>query len=262
MKITGKTKLMPVLAHPLGYHRASLFLNAHFEAQGKDFAAFPLDVRPEDLEQVVKALRIIPNIAGIGVTMPNKIEIIKHVDKLTDRARAIGAVNNVKRNTDGSLLGDNLDGAGFIQGLLTNGIDVAGKKVLQFGAGGAGRATAFGLAEAGAREVYIANRDAVKGKELADLLKGPNGAVVGRVYTAEIKNFDLIVNTTPLGMKEDDPLPFDLDLIGPHTSVCDIIVTPSVTKLATAARQRGAKVIGGQAMLDCQFDLLAELLEL
>lgn len=262
MKITGKTKIMFVLAHPAGHMRASDVLNTFFMRTGRDVAVSPLDIHPEDLGTVLSAIKRLRNVVGFGVTMPHKIAVMAHLDALTEEARMIGAVNFVRRNEDGTLLGDNLDGKGFLEGMLKNGIPVAGRRILQVGAGGAGRATAFALARAGASEIFIANRDVAKAEQLASELKSPDGRLVGRFGLSAPVDFDIVVNATSLGMKPEDDLPIDPSLIGPRTDVCDIVVTPPVTKLMALARERGARAIGGQPMLDEQMEQVVRLVGL
>jgi len=262
MKITGHTKIMFILAYPLGVMRASDVLNSYFQSTGRDVAVSPLEVKPDDLGAVVNAIKCLRNVAGFGVTMPHKVSIIPHLESLTEEARLIGAVNFVRRNEDGTLLGDNLDGRGFLAAMLKNGMEVAGKRVLQVGAGGAGRATAVALAQAGAREVFVMNRNLAKAEELAAILKARDGMTVGRSGAVASGVFDVIVNATSLGMKPDDALPLDVKLIGPKTSVCDIVVSPPVTKLAQAAIDRGAKAMGGRPMLDEQMELVVDLIGL
>ena len=259
MEITGQTKIMFVLAHPAGSVRASDVLNRFFQEKGCNVAVSPLDVAPEDLGPVLAAIRRMRNVVGFGVTMPNKIAVVPHLDHLTEEARQIGAINFVRRNADGTLLGDNLDGKGFLSGMLKNGIHVAGKRVLQIGAGGAGRATAFALARGGAREVFIVNRDESRATALAMELKAPDGTVVGRSGAMPAGAFDVIINATSLGMKPEDPLPLDPSLIGSECAVCDIVVNPPVTRLMEAAIARGAVAIGGKHMLDEQMELVKEL---
>jgi shikimate dehydrogenase len=98
MKITGYTKIMFILAHPLGAMRASDVLNTYFKSTGRDVAVSPLNVHPEDLGTVVTAIKRLHNVAGFGVTMPHKVAIIPYLESLTEEARLIGAVNFVRRN--------------------------------------------------------------------------------------------------------------------------------------------------------------------
>ncbi|MGF9694070.1 shikimate dehydrogenase [Rhizobium sp. 0TCS1.26] len=256
MEITGKSKIMFVLADPVDHVRASAVLNAYFTEISEDVATSPLAVRPQDLSHVVGAIRLMGNVVGFGVTIPHKVAIIPLLDEITDRARMIGAVNFVRRSDDGRLVGDNMDAPGFIAGLSAHGYSVAGKRVLQIGAGGAGRATALAIAEAGAAELWISNRDAARGKALADAVQAafPQTHVVSGSAAAD--TFDLIVNTTALGMKPGDAVPVDLSQLPSSTVVYDIIVNPPVTRLMEIAHARGAVTIGGKAMLDAQMALV------
>ncbi|MBP1845655.1 shikimate dehydrogenase [Rhizobium petrolearium] len=260
MEITGRSKLMFVLANPVDHVRASAVLNAYFQSIGQDVATSPLHVQPDDLATVVDAIRRMGNVVGFGVTIPHKVAIIPHLDAVTPIAETIGAVNFVKRTDEGCLIGDNLDAPGFIAGLARQGHAVAGKRVLQVGAGGAGRATALALARAGAAELVISNRDRAKAQALAEAVAALHREVKVTAGAASAEDFDLVVNTTSLGMKPDDALPVDIDRIGPATIVYDIIVNPPVTRLMALAEARGAKAIGGKAMLNEQMALVADFI--
>ncbi|MDF0584063.1 shikimate dehydrogenase family protein [Bradyrhizobium yuanmingense] len=257
MEITGRTKIMFVLADPIDHVRASAVMNAYFGSIGDDLAVSPIHVLPGDLGHVVASIRLMRNVFGFGVTIPHKTCVTEHLDDMTETARRIGAVNFVKRTAEGSLVGDNLDARGFIVSLAQHDIAVRDRKVLQVGAGGAGRATAFGLAEAGVRELMIMNRDEERARALAAAVAAHYPATKVSAGRAEARAFDLIVNTTSLGMKPDDPLPLDIEGVGPDATVSDIIVNPAVTRLLARAAAQGAKVIGGKPMLDAQMALVA-----
>ena len=260
MQITGQTKVMFVLAHPIGHVRATAVLNAHFQSIGRNVAASPLHVAPEDLGAVVGAIRKMRNVIGFGTTIPHKIAVMGHLDEVTPNARNVGAVNFTRRDENGRLIGHNTDGLGFVAGLKLNDVDAAGKRILQIGAGGAGRAVAFALAEAGASTLRIVNRDAGKAAELARSIAALYPDCNATAGPAIAEDFDIIVNTTSVGMRDDDPIPIDLDRIGPATVVADVIMTPPVTRLLAKAAARGCKTVGGKAMLDEQMGLVAAFL--
>ena len=262
MEITGQTRVMFLLAHPVGHVRGTAILNAHFEKTDRNVVASPLHVPPEDLPEVVDAIRKMRNVVGYGVTIPHKIEMARLLDAVTPRAKKVGAVNFVRREETGRLVGDNMDGVGFVAELRRNGVEVSGKRVLQAGAGGAGRAIAFALAEAGVAELLIANRDAQKAQALAEAVAAtrPAGSVTAGIAPAE--SFDVVVNTTSLGMKEGDGLPVDIGRIAAPTVLADIIMAPPVTRLMAMAEELGCRTIGGKAMLDEQMELVTEFLGL
>jgi shikimate dehydrogenase len=258
VRITGKTKIMFILCDPVDHVRGTDILNKRFEVLGEDVAMSPLHIYPGDLGQTVEAIRKMNNVAGFGVTIPHKIQVIPHLDRLTARARQVGSVNFVRREKDGTLVGDNVDGGGFIAGIAEAGISVAGKSVLQVGAGGAGRAVAFAIAEAGAARLAISNRTRSKAADLAGAVATAYPECVVEVGENDPDGFDVVVNATSAGMHEGDPLPVDPDRLSPGVTVAEIIIQPRMTPLLVEAEKRGHPISVGQSMLDGQFALMKE----
>ena len=258
--ITGLTRIMFILADPVFHVRGSAMFNAHFESVGIDAACIPLHVVPADLASTVSSIRSMQNVAGFGVTIPHKVVVMPLLDDISEWAQRIKAVNFVRRTADGRLIGDNLDAAGFIAGLHSKGLSARGKRVLQIGAGGAGRATAFAIAQDGASELVIDNRDRSKAEQLTADIQGAYPSVTARAGGGKLGDFDLIVNSTSLGLKTTDELPVDVSRISSSTVIYDIVANPPVTRLMAAAEQRGAIAIGGAAMLASQMSLVGEFL--
>jgi shikimate dehydrogenase len=256
VKITGRTQIMFILCDPVDHVRGSDILNQQFADAGDDVAVSPLHVAPEDLAAVVSALRLTRNVAGFGVTIPHKVAVVDLLDALTDRARLLGAVNIVRRDRDGTLTGDNVDGAGFIAGLAADGISVPGASVLQVGAGGAGRAVAFAVAAAGARRLHIHNRTREAAEQLAAAVAAayPNCEVLAA--DADAGRMDLVINTTSLGMRPGDPLPVDVGPMSAGAAVAEIVIQPRMTPLLEAAVARGLRLSYGESMLVGQFELM------
>ncbi len=262
MEISGKTRIMFILGDPVAHIRGSVVLTRELRVLGHDIAISTLHVKAADLGQAVQAIRTFQNVVGFGVTIPHKIEMTALIDDLLPQAKLVGSVNFVRRNADGSLTGDNLDGVGFIDGARASGIDFRGKRVLQIGAGGAGRSIAFSIAASGAAALAISNRTEAKGRDLA--------GAVGRAYpdcrastsSANAAGYDAIVNTTSVGMKADDPLPADLSHLTPDMTVSEIIMSPEMTPLLMTAQQRGCRISLGKAMLEHQVRRLEALLSL
>ena len=165
--ITGATRVYLHLAHPSAHARTPQVMNAEFARRGVDAVAVSADVAPGDLGGFARGLRGWRNLAGLSVTMPHKEALAAHVDELAGQAALIGAVNVVRREADGRLVAANTDGPGFIVGLREAGHELAGRRVLLAGAGGAGRAVAFAVAEAGAASLTVANRTAARADRLA-----------------------------------------------------------------------------------------------
>lgn len=257
--VTGKTAVMLMLADPVSHIRGSALINDSFAALGLDAVIVPLHVAPADLDAMLRAVRLMRNVAGLGITIPHKVAACALVDTLTPVAARMGATNFVRRNADGSLIGTNTDGAGFLAGLRGKGFDPAGKRALLAGTGGVGRAIAFALAEAGVAGLDLTNRDRAKAEALAEELQGlyPDCAV-GLADGGSVARADLLVNGTSLGMKPDDPFPLDLTGLGGQTTVAEVVVQPAMTRLLVEAAARGCAVIGGAEMLAPQPRLVAE----
>jgi shikimate dehydrogenase len=262
MRITGKTRIVFILADPVDHIIGTDILNKRFAEEGHDIAVSPLHVAPKDLAAVIGAIRALRNVIGFGVTIPHKIDALNLVDKRTTRAAQIGSVNFVKRDADGTLTGDNVDGKGFIDGLQRNHIALSNKRILQIGAGGAGRAVAFAMADAGASELCIHNRTLSKGADLAAAVQGAYPRCSTYVGEADPHGFDLVVNTTSVGMHEGDAIPVDTARLSNHTVVAEIIMKPEMTSLLIKAKQLGCKIVLGKAMMEEQFKLVKELLSI
>ncbi|MBP0445359.1 shikimate dehydrogenase [Roseomonas sp. SSH11] len=261
-RVTGRTRVMFILGDPVAHIIGTAILNEDFFRHGVDATVSPLHVAPGDLGQVVQAIRAMRNVAGFGVTIPHKIAVIPHLDRTTGRAAGIGAVNFVRREADGTLVGDNVDGIGFVAGLRRNGVEVAGRRVLQLGAGGAGRAIAFALAEAGASRIAIHNRTEDRALALARAVAAAYPACATTAAGPDSAGHDLVVNTTSLGMHEEDALPADLAGLDAGAVVADVIMAPETTPLLEAAAARGCRIIRGKEMLLDQPRLVREFLAL
>lgn len=260
MNITGNTRLFAIIADPIKQVRTPEVLNEYFKEHKVDAVLVPIQVAAEDLEQTVQALRNMKNLDGFIVTVPHKSEITALCDELGEAGAAIGAVNTVRRTSDGKLLGNMFDGTGFVSGLRTQGHDPKKKRVLLLGAGGAAAAIAHALAEAGAAEIVITNRTLEKAQQLAERMQSLFPDVAILAGENDPRGYDMVVNATSLGMKESDPLPVDASLLEPKTVVAEIIMKPVVTALLAAAQERGCAVHFGRHMLDEQVRLMAEFM--
>lgn len=260
MTITGRTRLFAVIADPVAHVRAPEVFNALFEREGTDAVLVPIEVAAEHLAAAWAGWRACKNLGGLLVTVPHKAAAAALCDELGEAARMVGAVNAVRREADGRMLGDMFDGQGFLAGLRRHGIEPAGCRVLLVGTGGAGSAIAFALAEAGVARLTLANRTREKAAALAERLHGFFPGLTVALGEPDPQAHDLIVNATSLGIKADDPLPLDPERLETGTTVAEIIMKPEETALLAAARQRGCPVHYGRHMLDEQLRLLARFL--
>jgi shikimate dehydrogenase len=264
--ITGATRVYLHLAHPSAHARTPQVMNAEFARRGVDAVAVSADVAPGDLGGFARGLRGWRNLAGLSVTMPHKEALTAHVDELAGPAALIGAVNVVRRETDGRLVAANTDGQGFVIGLHEAGHELSGRRVLLAGAGGAGRAVAFAVAGAGVAGLTVANRTAARAERLARDITASYPAVAVAVAVAagppDPAGHDVVINATSLGMRPGDPLPVAVSRLAPGTLVCDIVTRPEQTRLLDEAAARRCVPHPGLPMLAGQVDLILDFLGL
>jgi shikimate dehydrogenase len=218
--------------------------NAAFAASGLDRVFVAFEVTDGATEGAIDAMRAL-GIDWLSVTMPHKTAAARCVDRVTEDARVLDAVNCVV-DLDGVLEGDNTDGLGFVRALERDtDFRPAGCSCVVVGAGGAARAVVLALARAGAREVVVLNRTAARAEQAAAL-----AGAVGRVGgTADLADADLVVNATPVGMAGDDGSTFDVGSLGAQAIVADLVYEPEVTPVVAAARARGLRAVNGLGML-------------
>ena len=164
--VVGDSRVFGVIAHPVKHVRAPMVFNPRFAAAGLNHIMVPIDAPPDRLEDIIQGLQRMPNFGGLAVTIPHKLAMAELCDDLGTVARLTGAVNAVRFGSDGRLYGDNFDGAGFIAGCRGNGYEITGNTVLILGAGGAARAIAASLCEAGVGQLIIANRNLANAQKL------------------------------------------------------------------------------------------------
>lgn len=255
--ISGHTRLFAIVAEPIHHVKTPQEINALMAARGDNRVMVPLHVGPEQLAEAVQGLRAMRNLDGFVVTVPHKGAIVPLCDSLSPVAQLVGAVNVVRRQADGQLHGDMLDGVGFVTGLRRAAIEPAGMKVYLAGAGGAAQAIAFALAEAGVARLTIANRTRARAEQLVSRLASAFPGVTFAVGTADPAGHDLVVNATSMGLREGDDYPCDIQRLSPEQIVAEIIMQPEHTALLLAAAERGCRVHLGRPMLQCQVELMA-----
>jgi len=233
--------------------------NAAFGEMGINYCYLAVPVRPEDLGDAVRALKAW-NVRGVNVTVPHKEKVVRFLDELDKEAEFIGAVNTIV-NTEGKLKGYNTDGRGFMRSLEEENIPVKGKNVLVIGAGGASRAISYYLSGE-ANRVSIFDIDTEKLDTLVRDLKNIRDNVRALEKIDSIKEEDVVINATPLGLKETDPLPLAISFLKEGLLKEGLVVGDLIyrdTPLQKKAREMGLKTFNGLGMLLWQGVLASEL---
>nr|WP_240989572.1 shikimate dehydrogenase [Salipiger mangrovisoli] len=248
---------MVILADPVAHVRTPEALNARMSEAGIDAVMVPAEVAPGDLAATVEGLRSIRNLAGLVVTVPHKTAMPALCDSLSQRAEIASSVNVVRRGADGRLHGDLLDGEGFMRGLSSTGTEISGKRIFLAGAGGAASAIAFSLAARGPACLTVANRSRAKAQDLVTRLTRAFPGLEAAVGDGPTGH-DLAINGTSLGLKPEDPLPFEPAELLAGATVAEVIMQPETTALLDRAQELGLGTHAGRHMLDGQ---LAEMMD-
>ena len=247
--ITGKTTLIPHIGYPTESFKAPMIYNPYFEQAGIDAVVVPMGVRAEDYAALLRPLFRLTNIRGALITMPHKVPTVTMLDEVTPTVRIAGSCNAIVKRGDGSLLGDMFDGAGFVRGVQRKGRALDGARCLVVGCGGVGSAIAASLAGAGVAEIDLYDAHTPMADALAGRLREHYSRLTVRTGSNDPSGCDVVVNATPLGMRDGDPLPFDVSRLAPATFVGEVVMKQEMTALLRAAQARGCSFQVGTDML-------------
>jgi shikimate dehydrogenase len=256
--LSGATRLVPVVGDPIAQVKSPYGVTQAFEQRGRDMICVPMQVAPADFAPFVAVMRAMKNVDGIIVTVPHKFAAHDVCDSLSDRARFLRTVNTIRRMPDGRLFGDMFDGVGFVEACRANGCDFRGKSALLVGTGGAGTAIAHAVAMAGVSRLTLADIDHARRDDLVARLAREGFAVTAG--DADASAHDILLNATPLGMREGDPLPVTPGTLRAGQFVGDVVTKPEVPSLMAEARRLGLMTSNGIAMFDKVRDLLVDFL--
>lgn len=247
-----RSELIGLFGFPVDENPTVVIMEAAFKALELNYRYNTMLVYPEDLETAVKSLKAL-HMKGTHITIPHKVSVIPYLDRLTDTADLIGAVNTVYED-HGQMVGENTDGKGFIKSLEDEQIKITGKKAVILGAGGAARAIAVELALAGAQKIIIVNRSRDRGETLVKLINEKTTAhaeftLWEGCYNVD-EDTDILVNCTSIGLYPDTNVPnIDYNTLKSTTVVCDIIPNPLHTRFMAKAQACGCKTLDGFSML-------------
>lgn len=251
MDIKGSTNIVGLIGHPVEHSFSPPMHNAAFGALGMDYAYVAFDVDPLNLKSAIEGAKSL-NIKGFNVTIPHKIEVMKHLDDIDDVAGLIGAVNTIDFK---NMKGYNTDGIGAVKA-IEEVTSIKDKNVVVAGAGGASRAISFYIAKYGADTLTILNRNVEKADSLAgDVLDSDLIGDVRSDSISEIRSYiddaDILIDTTPVGMHPNvdaEPIVAAEDMHD-NLTVFDAVYNPNETVLIKEALNAGAKPVYGIKML-------------
>lgn len=257
-ELNGASRLHFVVGDPIAQVKSPAGVTEMLQQRGHNAVCIPGQVAPSDLEAFWAGARTLKNLDGVIITVPHKIAAIAMADRLSERAAFLGAVNTLRR-TETGWEGDMFDGLGHVSALKKAGCVLEGKRAILAGAGGAGSAIAHALVLAGVSELAIHEMDEVRRSSLIERLASLGKAKVF-AGSADPTGFDVVVNATPAGMREGDPLPFDGGKLKPNMFIGEVITQPAVSPLVARAREIGCGAITGVDMFVEVRDLMVDFL--
>jgi shikimate dehydrogenase len=247
--INGLTEIIAHIGYPTHTFKSPMIYNPYFQSAGINAVVVPMACQSEHYPQFLKSVFTLENTRGALITMPHKVTTVGLLDAITDTVRVAGACNAVKRLADGRLVGDMFDGAGFVRGVQRKGFDLTGQRVLVVGTGGVGCAIAASLAGAGIAAISLFDVHAASCEALAQRLQTHYPHIEVRTGSSDPAGHGLVVNATPMGMNEGDPLPLDVSRLSPDTLVGEVVMKADTTAFLAAAQARGCRTQVGTDML-------------
>jgi shikimate dehydrogenase len=247
--IDGRTRIIAHIGYPTETFKSSMIYNPFFEQRKINASVVPMGCKSEDYAAFLKLVFKLTNVHGALITMPHKVTTLALVDEASVSARIAGACNAVRIDQCGALIGDMFDGEGFVRGVSSKGRAVKGASAFVAGSGGVGSAIAASLARAGASRlgIYDVSSQATNGLSQRLKVHYPNLEVV--TGSPDPAGYDIVVNATPIGMKQDDPLPINVERISPSSFVGEVVMKEEITPFLAAARARGCDCQVGTDML-------------
>jgi len=247
--LDGDTRIIAHVGYPTTTFKSPLIYNPWFASRSVNAAVVPMGVRAPDFARAFPAICAFSNFAGALITMPHKAAVIDLLDDVSTTAKICGACNAVRREDDGRLVGEMFDGEGFVLGARRNGAEIEGRAALVVGAGGVGSAIAASLAAAGVARLGLYDLRLPAMESLAARLAAQYPGLQIALGVNDPVGFDLVVNATPLGMAESDPLPLDVSRLAPETYVGEVVLKAQRTPFLAAAQARGCRTQIGLDML-------------
>ncbi len=256
--LNGDTRIIAHVGYPTTTFKSPMIYNPWFDERGINAAVVPLGVRSEDFARAFPEICRFTNFHGALITMPHKIAVIGLIDEVSTSVKVAGSCNAVRRDGEGRLAGDMVDGEGFVRGMAQRGRSLKGAQVLVVGSGGVGSAIAASSAAAGAAKIGRYDMSQAAMEALAARLRQNYPRLEVSLGSNDPAGFDVVVNATPLGMKAGDPMPIDVSRLSSSSYVGEVVMKQETTAFLAAARAKGCET---QIGIDMLFEQIPAYLE-
>ena len=256
--INGNTEILAHIGYPTHSFKSPLIYNPYFEKEGINALVVPMGCQAEHYPVFLRSVFQLTNIRGALITMPHKVTTVGLLDEVTPTVKVAGACNAVKLDARGRLVGDMFDGTGFVRGVQRKGFDLTGKRAMVVGTGGVGSAIAASLAAEKISAISLFDVNTSASEALAQRLVNEYPHIQVNTGSNDPDGHDLVVNATPMGMNDGDPLPIDVSRLAPETFVGEVVMRTEMTAFLQAAQNRGCQV---QLGIDMLFEQIPVYLE-
>ena len=247
--INSSTKIVGIFGNPVSHSLSPVMHNRWFSKNKLNYVYLAFDILPKDLKDAVRSIRTL-NIAGVNVTVPHKVEVMKYLDKIDEDAKKIGSVNTIV-NKNGVLYGTNTDWQGFITDLKHKKVNLKNKNILVVGAGGAAKAILYGLNKLKVKKIFLTSRTLSSAENTAKKYKNISCIDIKKIPADFLKNIDCLINCSTCGMKKEDKFPFIIKEFNKNIVFYDIIYNKN-TPFKKFASKNKIKFFDGEGMLVCQ----------
>jgi len=247
--IRGSTELIAHIGWPTHTFKSPMIYNPYFEQAGVDAVVVPMGCQAEHYAAFLRAVFSLENIRGALITMPHKVPTVALLDEATPTVKIAGSCNAVRRAPDGRLQGDMFDGEGFVRGLRRKGCKLEGARAFVVGCGGVGSAIAASLAAAGVGAIALFDARAEPGLSLGQRLVAHYPSLEIATGRNDPQGYDIVVNATPMGMNDGDPMPTDVSRIAAEAFVGEVVMKAEMTGFLKAVQARGCRFQVGADML-------------
>lgn len=264
--IQGSTDLVAIVGSPVAQVKSPENFNGWFAEHQQNVAMLAIDLAQSALDDFVQTLRGWQNLRGCVVTVPYKQQLASRLDSLSERSAALRSVNVIRREADGQLVGDIVDGEGFVNAARQQGFNPHGKQALVIGTGGVGSAIAYSLCQAGVSALAISDLSQERVEVLGELLRSAFPQILISCAPTSLDAFDLVVNASPVGMgatDSDGPLPLPAELmqtLQATTLVADVVTSPAITPFLGFAQRLGCPIQTGPQMAMAQLGNLGHFM--
>jgi shikimate dehydrogenase len=260
MTIDGATRIYAIVGDPIAHARSPLVYNPRIEKAGRNAVLIPWHVPAASFDVAMRGLQQTANVDGIIVTFPFKQQALAVADAVAIRARQVGATNALRREADGRWTADMFDGVGLVRAVASAGRSVRQQRIWLIGAGGAGSAIAFALADAGAAALHVTDLNSARAKSVAEAIAATYPACSATTTAPHLDDISILINATTVGLTGEDELPVAAASLPGHLTVVDIVPRRDPTRLLALAQASGCTTIAGSAMVEGQADAVLEFL--